>query len=73
MNAVVSFESDVVPDSGKTGRRRYRLGRRFESDVVPDSGKTYPHLLFTTPLFESDVVPDSGKTARNSAGAMFAV
>ena len=38
------FESDVVPDSGKTRERPVRLERLFESDVVPDSGKTPFHL-----------------------------
>ena len=47
------FESDVVPDSGKTACYDTRGEVLFESDVVPDSGKV---------LFESDVVPDSGKT-----------
>ena len=35
------FESDVIPDSGKTWifpTMHYLL---FESDVIPDSGKTY--------------------------------
>ena len=34
------FESDVVPDSGKTGKWEKIGENRFESDVVPDSGKT---------------------------------
>ena len=34
------FESDVVPDSGKTELRQRRGISAFESDVVPDSGKT---------------------------------
>ena len=57
-----SFESDVIPDSGKTPILGSNLLCTFESDVIPDSGKTYsdilPHLL----VFESDVIPDSGKT-----------
>ena len=36
------FESDVVPDSGKTYRPVDMLAWPFESDVVPDSGKTFP-------------------------------
>ena len=34
------FESDVIPDSGKTVRTRDVRSVRFESDVIPDSGKT---------------------------------
>ena len=34
------FESDVVPDSGKTRKAPPQLANLFESDVVPDSGKT---------------------------------
>ena len=34
------FESDVIPDSGKTGHDRFYPVHRFESDVIPDSGKT---------------------------------
>ena len=34
------FESDVVPDSGKTVNIIFAFLRLFESDVVPDSGKT---------------------------------
>ena len=34
------FESDVVPDSGKTYVLTYDKCSEFESDVVPDSGKT---------------------------------
>ena len=36
----VPFESDVVPDSGKTCTLISPAFYRFESDVVPDSGKT---------------------------------
>ena len=35
-----SFESDVVPDSGKTIVLHELYSHLFESDVVPDSGKT---------------------------------
>ena len=35
-----SFESDVIPDSGKTTYRARTLTGMFESDVIPDSGKT---------------------------------
>ena len=34
------FESDVVPDSGKTPTIQHYPPKSFESDVVPDSGKT---------------------------------
>ena len=34
------FESDVVPDSGKTLPSFFMSDSEFESDVVPDSGKT---------------------------------
>ena len=34
------FESDVIPDSGKTGKSSTRSICVFESDVIPDSGKT---------------------------------
>ena len=34
------FESDVVPDSGKTRTAYVDADGGFESDVVPDSGKT---------------------------------
>ena len=57
------FESDVVPDSGKTKSRMISLRLMFESDVVPDSGKTRPCECLPDLRFESDVVPDSGKTA----------
>ena len=36
----MSFESDVVPDSGKTFIFSPSSSGLFESDVVPDSGKT---------------------------------
>ena len=35
------FESDVIPDSGKTVIRSSKSGYLFESDVIPDSGKTF--------------------------------
>ena len=35
-----TFESDVVPDSGKTHAVGSIVFIEFESDVVPDSGKT---------------------------------
>ena len=38
--ASAAFESDVVPDSGKTQIYKRVQRRGFESDVVPDSGKT---------------------------------
>ena len=34
------FESDVIPDSGKTTALSPTLTCTFESDVIPDSGKT---------------------------------
>ena len=37
---LVQFESDVVPDSGKTLFLLPISLHLFESDVVPDSGKT---------------------------------
>ena len=39
------FESDVIPDSGKTLLSHFRLLRLFESDVIPDSGKTLHQQL----------------------------
>ena len=33
------FESDVIPDSGKTLSAKWCLSGQFESDVIPDSGK----------------------------------
>ncbi len=35
-----TFESDVIPDSGKTGIEKSKVQATFESDVIPDSGKT---------------------------------
>ena len=57
------FESDVIPDSGKTKDIVNRLNLLFESDVIPDSGKTGNISTTTFSAFESDVIPDSGKTA----------
>ena len=37
---VMTFESDVIPDSGKTCKIFMRKTLMFESDVIPDSGKT---------------------------------
>ena len=37
---MVKFESDVIPDSGKTYQDNRSLSTTFESDVIPDSGKT---------------------------------
>ena len=34
------FESDVIPDSGKTPAPLDAPCRMFESEVIPDSGKT---------------------------------
>ena len=39
-NAWNSFESDVIPDSGKTNKIYCGDCLPFESDVIPDSGKT---------------------------------
>ena len=36
----VWFESDVIPDSGKTRTQEQLQSAEFESDVIPDSGKT---------------------------------
>ena len=58
----ILFESDVIPDSGKTTYRAEYSERLFESDVIPDSGKTSIMLWGQFHLFESDVIPDSGKT-----------
>ena len=33
------FESDVIPDSGKTQQICIIYKHMFESDVIPDSGK----------------------------------
>ena len=35
------FESDVIPDSGKTLFFASIALDSFESDVIPDSGKTF--------------------------------
>ena len=56
------FESDVIPDSGKTFKNASMLAAKFESDVIPDSGKTHSLVVQTLSMFESDVIPDSGKT-----------
>ena len=45
---VVMFESDVIPDSGKTSGDTYHTGCTFESDVIPDSGKTICGLMKRT-------------------------
>ena len=37
---VEQFESDVIPDSGKTKVSAFSSAFGFESDVIPDSGKT---------------------------------
>ena len=62
MFACLEFESDVIPDSGKTDTDFVRLDNSFESDVIPDSGKTSKYKNMNMSLFESDVIPDSGKT-----------
>ena len=59
---MTAFESDVIPDSGKTLKPWERQLRMFESDVIPDSGKTMPVGCRAVSKFESDVIPDSGKT-----------
>ena len=59
------FESDVIPDSGKTERYCRNVISVFESDVIPDSGKTNITTLHHKEQFESDVIPDSGKTYRH--------
>ena len=41
-NTVHMFESDVIPDSGKTTVNLCDNTEEFESDVIPDSGKTKP-------------------------------
>ena len=38
---MAQFESDVIPDSGKTATNGSTILLLFESDVIPDSGKTY--------------------------------
>ena len=37
------FESDVIPDSGKTPNALIISLGWFESDVIPDSGKTHSY------------------------------
>ena len=64
------FESDVVPDSGKTGEERLITVGEFESDVVPDSGKTRPRQCLSDLWFESDVVPDGGKIKAGQDGIL---
>ena len=61
------FESDVIPDSGKTRiyLSWYLVG--FESDVIPDSGKTLSAKWCLSGQFESDVIPDSGKIKISSS------
>ena len=44
-----TFESDVVPDSGKTEACDLVFYVEFESDVVPDSGKTCDRPMAPTP------------------------
>ena len=61
------FESDVIPDSGKTKTMIEPVYSKFESDVIPDSGKTIRIILFLRPVFESDVIPDSGKIKISSS------
>ena len=39
------FESDVIPDSGKTSWTSSTAPTLFESDVIPDSGKTFRMVL----------------------------
>ena len=63
----ILFESDVIPDSGKTTYRAEYSERLFESDVIPDSGKTSIMLWGQFHLFESDVIPDSGKIKISSS------
>ena len=41
MSTPPMFESDVIPDSGKTTNYCVPHSRVFESDVIPDSGKTH--------------------------------
>ena len=38
------FESDVIPDSGKTQDPHSIIYLPFESDVIPDSGKTQEEI-----------------------------
>ena len=44
----MTFESDVVPDSGKTCFPTIKRNGEFESDVVPDSGKTHDVFLLSS-------------------------
>ncbi len=61
------FESDVIPDSGKTSEIAVIEKILFESDVIPDSGKTIKFKRVLRSLFESDVIPDSGKIKISSS------
>ena len=61
----VWFESDVIPDSGKTVYLAWPAYFQFESDVIPDSGKTKVSAFSSAFGFESDVIPDSGKTSKS--------
>ena len=61
-NAMGSFESDVIPDSGKSVHDEVHGVIPFESDVIPDSGKSLPGAVGMMRWFESDVIPDSGKS-----------
>ena len=67
------FESDVIPDSGKTCEASTWTTPWFESDVIPDSGKTFPALCAAESTFESDVIPDSGKTPHGYQEAVIEV
>ena len=40
LSVAPTFESDVIPDSGKTAVLTSADTEWFESDVIPDSGKT---------------------------------
>ena len=61
------FESDVIPDSGKTVNSGIEHVFMFESDVIPDSGKTCLKQHRLGMQFESDVIPDSGKIKISSS------
>jgi len=61
------FESDVIPDSGKTLASASSFVFVFESDVIPDSGKTLSAKWCLSGQFESDVIPDSGKIKISSS------
>ena len=61
------FESDVIPDSGKTKQFPFFWQPSFESDVIPDSGKTVIVEKAIRQKFESDVIPDSGKIKISSS------